>query len=280
MYLLPELWIKIISYLDCKSILSLQLLSKNFYELCRYNDLYISRKLKGFPRIDGKAKIYEIEQTLDIYSIYNIDRTNKLRHEHLKKLLYIPVDIIRGDLVIIVTKLSEDCIHSRHTFIFDGQKLLETIWSMDGNLICPKFFINHFIPIDYWTSMTARIDLTHIDLIWFNVSDVRNELICNITFDPENMRFKTRYKIGDKSYYIEYINYEGISNDDIYLKLISIFNEKILIILNVKDYQNDLVGIKKDNTLYLTNDIIQYADDEYYYNDERLYNDEGLYKYE
>lgn len=53
--LLIELWDKIMTELDCQSILNIRLAASNFN---KYSDLYFKKKMKGFPRITGKYRQY------------------------------------------------------------------------------------------------------------------------------------------------------------------------------------------------------------------------------
>jgi hypothetical protein len=233
MDLLPELWIKIIFDLDCESILSLQLLSLDFYKLCKDNDLYIKRKFKGFPRIEGKAKLYQIAQNFTSREDYDIIFGQQ---GDINRLLSDVPDILRGDLlnIDIRTKLNS---YSELILIYDGQKLLHL--NYEGTLPEKFLVINDNIPIHYWMSTS--------NFVWFNISEIKKELINNITFNFENKRLQTSYK----SYYIEYIEYiiNDINYDSSYRIFLKFLTTKNLLTLFLND---PITGNMKDNTLYLS----------------------------
>lgn len=60
--LLPELWVQIVSNLNCDMILVIKLTSKFFNNLVNKNDLYMKKKMLGFPRKQGFCECHDLSQ--------------------------------------------------------------------------------------------------------------------------------------------------------------------------------------------------------------------------
>lgn len=116
-----ELWIKVMEQYHCLTIATLKLCCKYFNNLINENNLYMKRKICGFPRTEGKHKWYNTkkENFLDDFSL------------------------VRGDIVYLLND----------SYIFDGCKMLKI------NKYLPIKFkvINDGIPINYWNAGYYKI---------------------------------------------------------------------------------------------------------------------------
>lgn len=172
-----ELWIKIIEVLDCKNISNIKLTSHYFNDICKKNDFYMKRKYRGFPRAEGRARIF-------------ID--NKITD-----------DLVRGDL----------CNIGQHPnpHFYDGNKLIKMKYlHPEGNIIPSKFkIINDNVPLDYWkleynfeSSYINHQSIPCTNIFWFDQTTVLQQCLNNVK--NENGITSTNFDYNDKNYIIEF----------------------------------------------------------------------------
>lgn len=214
--MLPELWCKIIHYLDCSLILNLRLTSKYFNNLINENDLYMKRKFRGFPRQSGRCKEY------GYHDIANID------------------DLVRGDIISLAASLVSNFR------IFDGCRIKRIV-----DNVLPKNFtiINYKVPIRYWENYTFD------GVTWFNHEKVKQQCINNLVLDKESKRIYTTFRYDDQFYTLEFIGiYSSDITEEFVIITTHIFEMNSILKLYIggryrgKDISNDnLLFIRKSD---------------------------------
>lgn len=232
-----DVWILIILQLPCKFIYNLYDVTYKFKELCDEENIIQTRKLKGYPRKSDHCKSYGVYDYKG--NVYNnngdiIDnaclkvimkniRSNvylvKLTlNDTLDRLYEDNTDLICGDLVNFE-------IGDKSTFLFDGEKIVDTY--IGRNIIFPYNLdiINNNTQLSYWKGTQLENFKFYFDHLKIK-DELMNNIICN-------------YKFGN----IHHTHF--LSNNKKYVIMFS----RILSILQIKE------KIKEDKFFLLENNV-------------------------
>lgn len=228
--MLPELWSKVITQLDCNTILNIKLTCQYFNKLCNEQNFYLKRKFQGFPRPGGFCLCYDVSEWYNNFLDWRDD--NEIDKFPEEELIYYQdtIKIIRGDLIYFTGfgRQNRDN-HYRDVRIFDGQKLLK----FDANGTIPKKFtiINNDVPIKYWSR-----NIPNEMVSWFDHWEVRQQLIDNIDIHVSGSIIKTCFNYNGQNYLIKYISGYGTTTDEQLISEIkTIFNTNLpLILMNIR----------------------------------------------
>jgi len=233
-----EIWITIILEIPCKYIPNLYDVSYKFKELCCKENIIERRKLYGYPRKIGHCKSYGVYNYKgNVYNNGNIIQDNgslkmimkRVRsnasivklvlNDLLDRLYEDNTNLIRGDLINFE-------IGDNSTFLFDGEKIIDTYV---GNICAlPKEFdiINDNVPIEYWRN-TKFENLK----FYFDIRIVKEQLINNIYYSNNRLeKNNTLFLLNDKRYIIMFPKKlslleikEKLKNDNLSLFINSLF---------------------------------------------------------
>lgn len=221
--LLIEIWDKIVVQLDCQSILNIRLVSSNFKN---YSNLYIEKKMIGFPRATKKCKQHRLNLDIKIFSYVNNDK--KICDSLANIIFSAGLDLVRGDIINF----------NSLEVIFDGHQLLNL------RFMLPRKFrvIEYNIPITYW----ERYSCTEGKVVWFDQTLVKNEILKNIRLDFN--KILTSFEYNNEKYLIEFIPSEvDIKPKDTFKKHLEKFDLLMLLCLGC------------DNCMYLC-ELFNYYD--------------------
>lgn len=231
-----ETLINIMNNLSCHSLLSLSKISDRLKSIIDKYKLIERAKKKGFPRQTGHCHTHNVKQ----YVIkYGLNFAGII--EHLDKR---NTTLVRGDLIF--TK-GFDIYRNDGVYIFDGCQIIPLDYTQDDYGALPKEFkvINDGVPIDYWVPTNKERGIEHNGVLWFDPSNVRQQLINNVKEEEiGEAGGKINYEISSKFIYDkkEYtILYDG---DDVF---------KFLNILKTTDI---LMFDNGDNAEYYKHNIL------------------------
>lgn len=234
-----DIWVLIIFELPCKFIYDLYDVSYKFKELCNKENIIEKRKLKGYPRESEHCKSYGVYNYKG--NVYNnngdiIDngplkiimkniRSNpdlvKLTlNDTLDRLYEDNTDLVRGDLINFE-------IGDKSTFLFDGEKIIDTY--VENICVLPKDMdiINDNVPISYWRK--TKFEHLNFSFDSFKFKDqLMNNIVYSDKFGAVNHSFfmlnnKTYVIMFHKQLSIEEIK-EILKNDNLSLFINSLFS--------------------------------------------------------
>lgn len=165
-----EMWTTILEHLNGRDTTCMLLACTLFKQLITNNNRLDNIKYSGFPRVEGKCKLYPFN-------------TNFLSINLVTNFLYDRNDgLVRGDIVYVSEKV----------YIFDGIKLMEPLlhkYHIYNSYILPKEFAitNDSIPIDYW----YRIDEKFRDInryVWIDSNLIKQHRLSH------KNKFNFKYK--------------------------------------------------------------------------------------
>lgn len=183
--LLEELLILIILELNCKGIIFMHRVSKNFNRL-NLHLLLEQKKFKNFPRKEGYCishRISEHIKTLNLDQL-KLDAVNYLYDNN--------ADLVYGDIVVFdhlydkirLDKYSSDC----NKCIYDGIKIININYNhfYDGYLPNQFRVIENNVSLRYWKETNDMIRIKYNQIIWFNHKLVIDQCIGNISYEYNN----------------------------------------------------------------------------------------------
>jgi len=176
--------------------------------LCNKSNILEKRKMKGYPRIDGHCKSYDVLHLIDstlykstFLSGYKIDLDNIL-NDILDKL----DDIVRGDLLCCYGLN----VHNEGVCIFDGSKFINLDINVDcyGNLPS-QFLINDTSPY-YWKPISKNVKRGLDEVIKIGIENNyycwldthHHDLLKYLIYDNKINKFKTNFKSNNINYTI------------------------------------------------------------------------------
>lgn len=243
-----EIWIQILMKLFCKDIINIYYVSHYFNDLCNKSNLFMRRKMLGFPRESGHCEFHDMLKYSDI-----LTNDPELLLDKLYESNY---DLIRGDLI---------CFGSREsTYIFMGCKMIP-LYDIDksgrftGILPAEFLIINDDLPKLYWEHKIVAINNKIVvekrgieNLVYcFNHEIIRKKCVNNIK--QSDIDTYTTFCHNDEFYRIVYFdgNYNSYKNEDILTDEFENFKEILL--------KNDYLKLKSNSIIYIDEN---YNDDE------------------
>lgn len=197
--MLPELWSKIFEKQDCETILNVKLTCRSFNKICLQDDLYIKRKFRSFPRLEGACSI--------VYHTDNWVKNSSSREEIIKFLnmrrnnIINENDICRGDLIYFMIGGGR-----YELFFFDGDKVIDH----DGNLPDKLRIINDNVPINYWDNTLFKYCTK-----WFDSTFVQQQCINNVSLNLDMEQGETKFNYNGKTYTMIYFANTGEKLSDL-----------------------------------------------------------------
>lgn len=219
--MLPELWYCIIEFLDCDDICCLHLTNKYLNNLCKTNDSYIKRKMRGFPRPTGHCGNHEVFVDF-VVQFYNGSHSREekiaLFDRTLNRLKAIKADLVRGDLILYPGHRRFTCHGLK---IYDGHKIIDFDYRYEECGCLPSKFkiINDNVPIHYWyqnrklDNIGWSLDIgprgVHLnDLVWFDHSAVKQQCIDNIV--NKKGKIRTTFVYNNQKYILDYYELNNV----------------------------------------------------------------------
>lgn len=229
-----EIWLLILSDLQCKYIRNFQDINDISKDLCIKENIIEKQKMMGFPRESGHCKNYDIIHShlkLLRKAIINKEGVENVLDKILNQLYERNYELIRGDLINFDKLYSE-------IFIFDGcDIIIGTKIYGGGHYFIPEEFtvVNNNIPIEYWdynkkteNNITIKSGLRFNRHIWFNHSSVKQQCIDNICYDDIQYVSYTWFIYND-TYYVIALNNQSYDHKLKQFKNV-LSNEKVLLL--------------------------------------------------
>lgn len=233
-----DIWISIIFKLPCKYIYNLNDSNYQFEKLCYEQNIIEKRKSLGFPRKSNhcnsygvynfKGNVYNNNGDIIDFAPLKIVMKNSRRNYHLVKLILDNtldilyknnIDLIKGDLIDFE-------IGDKSTFIFDGEKIVDTYFNHISIFPDNIDIINDNIFSSYW----SKTKLQNFTFCFNNIS-VKDQLMNNIVYGDDIGKMTETSFISDKKTYkilfsndlsITEIN-RRIKNDKMYLLINEVY---------------------------------------------------------
>ena len=198
--LLPnELIVEILLKVDHNSI-------KSFCLTQEGNIFYLRklRKLKRYPRFEGKCKVHDIPK--EVIRLNNNKWGRESLHECMEKATTLDLDLVRGDVIEFNPK---EWLHESQA-IYDGEEIIEMGYATGDGYIDGDFeILKDEIPIDYWPDYGDNFKIERVlDQCLNNIKCefLYDEMTLFTTFVVDCITYKLVYDVeGNLKYKIEFI---------------------------------------------------------------------------
>lgn len=219
-----------------------------------------------YPRLTNHCVSHYIPQNI-VNS--DIEEGEENKDIALKYLRSIGADLIKGDLVIF------DAIEgyrNEGVTIFDGENIVELDFELDEYGALPNNFrvIEANVPVTYWSHSDELRGIQHNNIVWFNPSLVKEQVISNVqygmvsdgrygiytTFMYNNIPYRIFYDYGN------HVSAEWLNTDTFEINDNNVISRIINKFIEILNSENELpfesedigAGYSEENSIYFNHD--------------------------